>query len=106
MVTGGGPAGIVANIAFLGCIVCYVLVIVKMFQNGQTGLAIATIVTGCLCGIGGLIAYVYGWMKSGEWKLMPVMLIWTVLLLIYFASGGYIYATHPELFQMPANPNP
>jgi hypothetical protein len=57
-------------------LVCFILVIVKMFQNGKTGLAIVCIVTSCFC-IGGLITFIYGWMKSKEWNLMPIMLTWT-----------------------------
>lgn len=99
----GGPANIIGNIAGFVCFVCFVWVVVKMFQNGKTGLAITSILTFC-CGIGYLIAFVYGWIKSGEWKLMPVMLVWTLMFLVYLACLGYIGATQPELFQMPQNP--
>jgi hypothetical protein len=37
-------------------LVCFVMVLVKMFQNGKTGLGIACIVLVFCCGIGGLIA--------------------------------------------------
>jgi len=99
--TAGGPVGIVGNVGALGALICYIIVLVKMFQNGQTGLAVGCLLGSCLCGIGGLVAYIYGWMKSGEWRLMPVMLIWTLMIIIWFGAGGYVYSTHPELYQMP-----
>jgi len=104
--TAGGPLGIISNICGLVAFVCYVWVIVKMFQHGQTGLAVGCILGLCVCGIGYLVAFIYGWVKSGEWKLMPVMGVWTVMLLISWGLGGDLYVTHPALYQMPTNPNP
>jgi len=63
------------------------MVIISMFQRQQVGLAIACIVL-AFCGIGFLIAFVYGWMKSNEWGLKNVMIIWTVAWLIGFIFGG------------------
>jgi len=91
------PLGIVANIVGLINLVCFILVVVKMFQHNQTGLGIGTIVAACLCGIGGLIAFVVGWMKSSEWNLKTVMLVWTVALVIYLGLVGYISATLPPV---------
>jgi hypothetical protein len=73
---------ILSSVAGLGALVCFILVIVKMFQQGATGLAIACIVLAFCCGIGFLIAFIYGWMKSGEWNLRNVMLIWTVCIVL------------------------
>jgi hypothetical protein len=56
--------------------VCFILVVVKMFQHGQTGLGIATIVLVIFCGIGGLIAFIFGWMRAREWNINNIMLIW------------------------------
>lgn len=78
----GGLLQVLGIIASIGSLVCYILVLIKMFQNGQTGLGIACIVLLFCCGIGGLIAFIYGWMKSSEWGIQNVMLIWTVLFII------------------------
>ena len=64
-------------------LVCLVLVIVNMFQSGKTGLGIATIVLTFLCGIGGLIAFVWGWMNIGG----KVMIAWTVLAIAGIIAG-------------------
>jgi|TARA_B100000519_G_C14216492_1_gene425225 hypothetical protein len=59
----------------LPSLVCLIIVIVNMFQNGKTGLGIATIILTFLCGIGSLIAFIWGWMNVGG----KVMIAWTIL---------------------------
>lgn len=66
----------------LGSLVCFVLVVVKMFQNNQTNLGIVSLVLLLCCGIGGLVAFVFGWVKSKEWNILPVMLAWTLLTVV------------------------
>jgi hypothetical protein len=56
-------------------IVCWILVLVKMFQNGQTGLGIVSI----CCGI---IAFIVGWMNASQWGIKNVMMIWTAMILL------------------------
>lgn len=64
---------------------CLVMVIVKMFQKGETTFGTVCAVLSFCFGIGALIAFVYGWMKSSEWGLTKVMIAWTVsLVLIVF----------------------
>ncbi len=60
----------------IGSVVCYVMVIIKMFSNDESTMGIVCLVT-LLCGVGGLIAFVYGWMKSGTWGIQNLMLAWT-----------------------------
>jgi hypothetical protein len=83
-------ANVVSVIAGLGCLVCFILVLIHLFQSGQTGLGIACIVLLFVCGIGALIAFVKGWMDG----LGPVMWVWTgcialgVLTKFVLAAGG------------------
>src|SRR5207245_758609 len=65
----------------LASLVCFILVLIQMFQRGQTGLGIACIVLIC-CGIGGLVAFIYGWMKSNEWGIKNLMLAWAGLIVL------------------------
>ncbi len=71
----------------LPSLVCLIIVIVNMFQNGKTGLGITTIVLTLLCGIGSLIAFIWGWMNVGG----KVMIAWTVLTVagIIASVGGF-----------------
>tara|TARA_R110001599_G_scaffold350171_1_gene579767 strand:- start:3114 stop:3368 length:255 start_codon:yes stop_codon:yes gene_type:complete len=64
-------------------LVCLVLVIVNMFQSGKTGLGITTIILSLVCGIGGLIAFVWGWMNMGG----KVMIAWTILTIASVIAG-------------------
>ena len=70
----------------LPSLVCLIIVIVNMFQNGKTGLGIATIILTFLCGIGSLIAFIWGWMNVGG----KVMIAWTILTIagIIASVGG------------------
>jgi hypothetical protein len=79
---------ILAIVGGLISLVCYILVLIQMFQHGRTGLAIACIVLLCVCGIGGLIAFIFGWVKSGEWGIKNIMLAWTVGVILNIAGGA------------------
>lgn len=71
----------------LPSLVCLIIIIKNMFDNGSSGLGIATIVLTLVCGIGGLIAFVWGWMNVGG----RVMIVWTVLTVagIIAGAGGF-----------------
>lgn len=80
----GGLFSILAILASVGSIVCWIIVLVKMFQNKQVGLGIVSII----CGI---VAFIYGWMKAGEWKIQNIMIIWTICILagiVFNIIGG------------------
>ena len=54
------------------------IVIIKMFKNDQTGMGIACLVMSFLCfGMGMPVAFVFGWLKAGEWKIKGLMMGWT-----------------------------
>jgi hypothetical protein len=96
----GGLCGIVS-------LVCCILVIVQMFQRGKTGLGIACIVLLLLCGLGGLIAFVYGWMNVNQWGIKNIMLIWTGCIIVsilcqigFIATGGMAMPGMPVAPQM------
>lgn len=63
---------------------CYAYTVYLMFKNGEQTMGIISLVT-ILCGIGALIAFVYGWMKAGAWGNMPVMGVWTLCILLTIA---------------------
>ncbi len=65
----------------LASLVCFIMVVIQIFQHGQTVLGIVTIVLAC-CGIGGLIALIVGWINATNWGIRNLMLIWTVLIVV------------------------
>jgi hypothetical protein len=75
-------------------LVCFVMVLIKMFQSGEQTMGIVCIVL-VFCGIGAIIAFVYGWINATKWNIKNVMLIWTgawiagvILIPIAFATGA------------------
>jgi hypothetical protein len=82
----GGLCGIVS-------LVCYILVIVQMFQRGKTGLGIACLVLLLVCGVGGLVAFIYGWMNANQWGIKNIMLIWTGCIVVSILCNIALVAT-------------
>jgi hypothetical protein len=80
--------GILALLCQLAAIVCWILVVVKMFQT-------AGAVQGILGIICSLWAFIWGWMNS-EKVGKNIMLGWTaaiILAMVFgFASGGFNYS--------------
>jgi hypothetical protein len=63
-------------------LVCYILVVVKMFQNDKSTPGIISLVGLLACGLGYLYAFVYGWTKAKQWNITPVMVVWTLAFLV------------------------
>jgi hypothetical protein len=64
---------ILAILVSLGSLVCWIMVVVKIFQSGSVGLGIL----GIFCP---LFTFIYGWVKADELGVKNLMLIWTVLI--------------------------
>jgi hypothetical protein len=85
--------GLIAIGALCGLVslVCFIMVVVKMFQHGSTGLGIACIILTFCTGLGPLIAFIMGWVKSAEWGTKKLMLTWTLFFVaeLLFLGVGY-----------------
>lgn len=68
---------VLCYLCVLGSLICHIFVVVKMFQNGQSGWGIASLVLLLACGIGLFVAFFYGWSKSTKWRMDNVMWVWT-----------------------------
>ena len=66
---------ILLAIAGIASLVCWIMVLIKIFQNAGVGLGIL----GIVCGI---FALVYGWIKAAEWDIKNIMLIWTIITVV------------------------
>src|SRR4051812_4785541 len=73
-----GLAGIVVG---LGSLVCFIIVLIKLFQQ-----------KGALHGILGIICalypFVWGWIESPRLGIKNIMLIWTALLIVGIVLQG------------------
>lgn len=92
--------GILQMLVGTGSLVCFILVLVQMFQHGETGVGIACIVLLCLCGIGSLVAFVYGWLRADRWRIRNLMMVWTALWIAGIVLGAIRF---PALPAWPSN---
>lgn len=83
-------------VLWLACIVCYIIVLIKLFQNEGVLLGIL----GLICG---LYTFIWGWINASKLNLRNIMMIWTLLLIlsvvVNVATGGFHYS-----FGTPAAP--
>ena len=81
--------GILTLLVLLGSIVCWILVVIKMFQNAGALHGIL----GILCS---LYALIWGWLNASKLNIRNLMLIWTLLIIVYlilgFTTGGFNYS--------------
>jgi len=83
---------ILSGIGLVGSLVCFILIVVQMFQRGEPTMGIVCLVlTFCCLGIGTLVAFIYGWIKHREWKLTNIMYVWTACWVFKIVG----YALHP-----------
>ncbi len=66
---------ILAQLVGLASLVCFVMVVIKLFQ--QKGALHG--ILGILCGI---YTFVWGWMNVATLNIKKLMLIWTVLIVV------------------------
>jgi hypothetical protein len=67
---------------------CFLMVVLRMFQEDKTVLGIVSIVLTVCTLIGWLLPFVYGWIKVQEWRMMPIMGTWTACLVLEIILGG------------------
>jgi hypothetical protein len=78
---------IVSWLATIACIVCWIMVLLKMFPAEGP-------IKGILAIICGLYAFIWGWMNASRFNLKNIMLIWTVAILASIVAsfmGASIY---------------
>ncbi|HEV7223605.1 MAG TPA: hypothetical protein VGN42_12940 [Pirellulales bacterium] len=86
---------VASGILALGTILCYLTVVIQMFMHGESGVAVASLVLLC-CGVGGLIAFGYGWWKVNEWENILLMSAWTCCFVLSFALRIFmVVSQHP-----------
>ncbi len=80
--------GLLAIPIGIGSLICFIIVLIKLFQN-----------EGALKGILGLICslytFVWGWMNASRLNIKNIMIIWTILIvlgiIVQIAAGGAAY---------------
>jgi hypothetical protein len=84
--------GILAMVLNVIALICFIIVLIKQFQNAGVLHGIIGIIT---CGIWTLI---WGWMNASRLNLKNIMMIWTLVLIVcivvsYFSGFNYSFGT-------------
>ena len=81
--------GILGLILWLGCVICFIIVLIKLFQNEGALKGIL----GLICG---LYTFIWGWMNATRLNIKNIMMIWTLLIIlsivVNIATGGFHYS--------------
>lgn len=81
--------GILGVILWLGCIICFIMVLIKLFQEN----GVLHGILGLICG---LYTFIWGWMNATRLGIKNIMIIWTLLIIISVivnvATGGFSYS--------------
>jgi hypothetical protein len=81
-------SAVVCGILFLVFFVYFILVVVQMFKQNQTGLGITCLATYFLCGgLGAFIALIMGWVKAGEMGIKSLMWQFTAVTALFLLSS-------------------
>jgi len=80
--------GILALLVLVACLICQVIVAIKIFQNDGALKGILALI----CGLFGLI---WGWMNATRLNIKTIMMIWSLLIVVYIilgAIGGFNFS--------------
>ena len=79
---------IVNLVVSLGCLICFIIVLIKLFQEN----GILHGILGLICG---LYTFIWGWINSSRLNIRNIMLIWTLLIVVSVVlsllGGGFNY---------------
>jgi hypothetical protein len=82
--------GILALVCSLASFICFIIVLIKQFQDGGALHGIIGIVT---CGIW---TFIWGWMNATRLNIKNIMMIWSLLIVVGIIlnvlGGGFAYS--------------
>ena len=88
--------GILGLVLWLGCIICFIIVLIKLFQEN----GVLHGILGLICG---LYTFIWGWINATRLNIKNIMVIWTLLIILSIIvnvmTGGFHYS-----FETPATP--
>jgi hypothetical protein len=81
--------GILAMVCGIASFICFIIVLIKQFQDGGVVHGIIGIIT---CGIW---TFIWGWINAGRVGIKNIMMIWTLLIVVGIIlnvlGGGFYY---------------
>jgi hypothetical protein len=75
------PMQALATLAGLGSLVCFIIVVIKLFKEK----GVLHGILGIICG---LYTFIWGWIESGRLNIKNVMLGWTACIVLQIIFGG------------------
>lgn len=78
----------------IGSLICFIIVLIKLFQNEGALKGIL----GIICG---LYTFVWGWINADKLGIKNIMLIWTLLIIVSIVLNFMFGASMPGV--MPTN---
>jgi hypothetical protein len=75
-----GGLQILNMLVSLGSIICFIIVLIKLFQNEGALKGIL----GIICG---LYTFIWGWMNATKLNIKNIMMIWTLLIIVSIVLG-------------------
>ncbi len=64
----------------IGGLICFVIVLIKLFQEK----GVLHGILGLICG---LYTFIWGWMNAGRLNIKNIMMIWSILIIIGIVIG-------------------
>lgn len=87
---------ILAMLVGLASFICFIMVLIKQFQNAGAVHGIIGIIT---CGIW---TFIWGWMNANNLGIKNIMMIWTLLIVVGIAIN-LIFGSYYATTMMPTN---
>jgi hypothetical protein len=84
-------------VAWLASMVCFILIVIRMFQEGSLVVALLTIALAFCFGIGWIVALIWGWQRADTPGFRNLMTLYTVLILLSLLGvlGGHLSGIAP-----------
>ena len=81
--------GILGLLLWLACLICFIMVLIKLFQEN----GVLHGILGLICG---LYTFIWGWINATRLNIKNIMIIWTLLIIVSIIvnvmSGGFNYS--------------
>ncbi len=88
---------VIGMLVGLASFVCFIMVLIKQFQNGGAVHGIIGIIT---CGIW---TFIWGWINAGNLNIKNLMMAWTLLIIVGIAINVMFWSFYAVPTTLPTN---
>lgn len=76
---------LLSSIIYIVSLACYIMVLIKLFDNKGVGWGIF----GILCG---MYVFIWGWLNATRLGMQKLMLIWSISLVISILLSAFVFS--------------